>query len=220
MRRYFIALLSVLFIGMLQAQSSSNIKFIIPFESKLIATNLGMNVQEDFDWNIINLEDKALVSKGSGASIFQYIFSNPGNYQVTLEHNAKHIANGCDHGHDPIKVNFSVSPVRMIFDFSKIKFSSKIEKGKSVNGIKVTVPIMVTSVNQQTFRFSPKEVLVTGIGCNITATSMQTEIELKEGENILTYNLKGIANEEAFLMFDFVDANNNVQSYSQTEPIK
>jgi hypothetical protein len=51
-----------------------------------------------------------------------------------------------------------------------------------------------------------------GIGTSITANLTKNYGELSVGEHIVSYTLKGMASENAYLMFDFVDSNNKVQS--------
>ena len=114
-------------------------------------------------------------------------------------------------------MTIQVNPIKMTFDFSKISFSGKIQKGSNCDHIYITVPVTVIMKDLQTTKFVVPNVTVAGIGSEIIAKPVTSEVVLKNGTQLLKYQLSGIATKEAYLMFDFVDSNNNIQTYYQPE---
>ena len=53
-----------------------------------------------------------------------------------------------------------------------------------------------------------------------SCTANPNRYKLKNGTHLLTYHLSGTAHQEAYLMFDFTDINNQIQSFSYTTKIK
>lgn len=207
-------------ISLLQAQTNNAEVKVIAFGDKLTGTDIGLNINQEFDYKVFNADKNTIVFKGTGAALYNIVFSTPGKYRIEFNLNSNHKETACDHGKETIRFNFVVSPIKMDFDFSRIKFSKEIKKGISADNTTITVPVKVQTFNHQSYEFSPANFSVSGIGSDITAMPMETKIVLNEGENLLQYKLSGTAKSEAYLMFDFVDANNNVQSYSLSEPIK
>jgi hypothetical protein len=103
----------------------------------------------------------------------------------------------------------------MTFDFSKILFSDKIRRGSNCDQIFVTVAVNVEMKDMQTALFVVPDVMVAGVGSEIIAKPVTPEVILKNGKQLLRYQLSGVATKEAYLMFDFVDNNNNIQTYYQ-----
>ena len=52
-----------------------------------------------------------------------------------------------------------------------------------------------------------------GIGTTITGELLADSITLKPGINKLVYRLRGNATKDTYIMFDFFDVNEQVQSY-------
>lgn len=177
------------------------------------------NFDSSDNWTITNAREN-ITALVSGNQINDYLFEKPGNYEITYSENKVHDPNSCNHSKFESSIIIQVSPVKMIFDFSKIVFSEKIRKGNNCDGIFITVPVNITMKENSPIQFTVPNVLVAGVGSEIIAKSVSSEVLLKNGTQYLKYQLSGTATKEAYLMFDFVDINNNIQTYYQLEIVK
>lgn len=199
----------------LEIQPAKNqISKVISFGEKIY---LGV-VENDVNWNIINISEKINISL-KGNQINEYQFEKPGIYQINF------IDSKANHSHDDYhpafdeKMLIEVSPVKMIFDFTKIEFSEKIIKNKNHENVIVTVPVLVSIYDNSTKLFTIKNSSVAGIGVDLSITPVSKSIELKNGIQNIQYKITGKVNNETYLMYDFIDFNNQVQTYSQTQII-
>lgn len=110
----------------------------------------------------------------------------------------------------------NVTTTEMVFQFSKIKFSDKIRVGKNCDDILMTLPVTINSLSEGG-KVKLSKVNVTGNDVNLIAMPLQEEIIVKNGTYNLSYKLSGTVNKETYLMFDFVDNNNETQTYYQLE---
>jgi hypothetical protein len=149
--------------------------------------------------------------------INNFVFAKPGTYEISFKETQKNTNHECNHPQFKERMIIRVSPVKMIFDFSKISFSEKIRRGSNCDQIFVTVPVNVDMKDVQTAKFTISNVMVAGVGSEIIAKPVNTEVVLKNGTQLLKYQLSGVATKETYLMFDFVDYNNNTQTYYQPE---
>ena len=89
--------------------------------------------------------------------------------------------------------------------------------GKRCDDIIVTLPITIRSFSEVS-KIKLSNVNVTGNDVNLIAIPVQEEIVVKNGTTYnLSYKLSGIVNKETYLMFDFIDNNNETQTYYQLE---
>ena len=119
----------------------------------------------------------------------------------------------------PKEIVVEVSRIKMIFDSDAILFSSPIVKNRSTEGIVLSIPVSIQTFDHRIAKLNITSVNSTGIGTNITATLDNRFKELPEGNHVLQYALKGLVTENAYLMFDFIDANGLIQSASLTKPV-
>jgi hypothetical protein len=171
------------------------------------------NVESSASW-IINCKGDNKVVYLKGNEINDYVFEKPGTYEVQFHDNKQHKIDDCFHTQFNEKMIIEVSAVKMDFDFSKITFSEKILRGQSCDGIMVTVPVNVKLGNNASINFKIPDVTVAGIGVDLKAIPLENNITIRDGVQYIKYQLSGIVNKETYLMFDFVDVNNQVQSYS------
>lgn len=193
-------------------------KEIISFGESL--SKMTMRVTNEFDWKIIEKSSSKTIKTGVGESLKDFVFETPGNYLIELSLNENHKHTACSHGSGRVDIDLTVSNVKMTFDFSKVKFSSPIRKGQNTQNITMTIPVMVNTFDKSPVSCTLQEVATAGIGTNIVAKPVNKEITLNEGIQELSYRLSGIAQNEAYIMFDFIDYNNQIQSFSLLEPIK
>lgn len=177
------------------------------------------NVESSANW-IINFQNNNSKVFLKANEINDYVFQNPGTYEVNFLDNKKHVEQDCNHSQFKEKTIIEVSPVKMTFDFSQISFSESIQKGKNCNGIIISVPINVEMIKESPTKFTVPNVIVAGIGVDLIAEPIEKDVTIINGVQILKYKLSGIVNNETYLMFDFVDYNNQVQTYNLLEIIK
>lgn len=166
------------------------------------------------DWEIKNNSGELL---SSGSNNIAEVFSKPGDY--TLYIHEKHIhdtTSSCDHAHYPSKVNITVSPSKMLFDFSSIKFSKNIKDSQSQEGVVLTVNAIYNSYNNKTAVYN-HGFTTAGVGTSLKGKLKGGKVVLKEGVNKLEFLLEGFTTKGNNIMIDFKDINGQVQSYTLTE---
>jgi hypothetical protein len=172
-------------------------------------------------WELYSVTGNSLI-KGQGAEI-NYSFDIPGKYlAVFYQSPAKDSTQIADEGPE---INSDTSFIeifstRMEFDLNHLVLSGTIRKGQPANKIIITVPAKVHIYHGKEASYTPDTVHTAGIGTQIIAVPAQKNIKLKIGTNLLSYKLSGIASEEAYIMFDFVDINKEVQSYALLKKIE
>ena len=199
------------------AQSKSNDGYykVISFGTKI---DFG-TIENGVSWTITSNALKSGTVFLNDQSINDFVFEKAGDYEILYKDNVIHNSTECNHTHFAEKMIVQVSPVKMIFDFSKIVFSDKIRKGKSCDDIYITIPVNVNIKGDASAIFKVANAVAAGIGSEIIAKPVISEITLKNGVQLIQYRLSGIAQKEAYLMFDFIDFNNNVQTYNLPEII-
>lgn len=176
-------------------------------------------IENGVKWIISSTDAKVISTYLNDNEINNFVFAKPGTYEILFSETQKHTDHECSHPHFKERMMIKVSPIKMTFDFSKISFSEQIKKGNNCDQIFVTVPVNVVMKDVQSAKFIVSNIMVTGFGSEITAKPLNTEVILKNGTQLLKYQLSGVANKEAYLMFDFVDYNNNIQTYYQPEKV-
>lgn len=215
---YYILFLLLLMTSGAFAQSNFGVKKpfkVISFGQKIEFGNIDNSV----NWTISNKSGGTSPVYLKGNEINNYVFEKSGSYEIRFSETKKH-SEECYHPAFDETMTVEVSAVKMIFDLSKVVFSDQIQQGRDCEGITVSVPVNITFQGQPNVKFSSPDINVAGIGSEIIAKPVQKEITLKEGTQIIKYNLSGVASREAYLMFDFVDNNNQVQCYNLPQIIK
>ena len=174
-------------------------------------------LDDNTSWKIINSETFAVLNSGVG-SIEKITFSTPGNFEIEISEVIS--ANDCKNGHFPHKIMIEVSPIKMIFDFNSIKFIHDIVGGQSQYGNEISIDVYIESFNNEKVVFNDGKVISAGVGVNIDGTLKSNGTVLKQGVNHLVYILKGQATRDTYIMFDFLDINNQTVSYTYPTIIK
>jgi hypothetical protein len=174
-------------------------------------------------WTIIYTTDDTVVNL-TGNQINDFIFENPGTYEIRFFGNEKHNDDGHgeedNHSRFPEKMMIEVSPVKMTFDFSKIAFSEKIQKGKNCDNIVITVPVKISAKGNKGMKLKSPNLVIAGVGSELIAKPVKQEVVVSNGIQLLKYQLSGTVKNETYLMFDFFDFNNQVKTYNLLESIK
>jgi hypothetical protein len=155
-----------------------------------------------------------------GFQINEYKFETPGQYLIKIEQAKSNNEANCEHSLLPNEIQVNVSSIKMKFDGNRIEFSQPIKKGIETTGIILSIPISIETYDNKPVALNYASVTTAGIGTSITANLSKDYGELSVGENIISYSLKGTVTENTYLMFDFVDANNKVQSVALQSTIE
>jgi hypothetical protein len=147
-----------------------------------------------------------------GSQINEYKFETPGQYFIKIEQAKSNNEANCEHPLLPNEIQVNVSRIKMKFDENRIEFSQPIKKGIETTGIILSIPISIETYDNKPVALNYTSVTIAGIGTSITANLSKDYGELSVGEHIVSYSLKGMVTENTYLMFDFADANNKVQS--------
>jgi hypothetical protein len=156
----------------------------------------------------------------NGSQINEYKFETPGQYRIKIEQAKSNNEANCEHPLLPNEIQVNVSRIRMKFDENRIEFSQPIKKGIETTGIILSIPISIETYDNKPVALNYTSVTTAGIGTSITANLSKDYGELSVGEHIVSYSLKGMVTENTYLMFDFVDANNKVQSVALQSTIE
>lgn len=172
-------------------------------------------IESAANWTVISPNNKTTTIL-YGNEINNFNFKEPGVYTLFFSDVKKFGPNECVHPKFKDKMLINVTTTEMVFQFSKIKFSDKIRVGKNCDDILMTLPVTINSLSEGS-KVKLSKVNVTGNDVNLIAIPLQEEIIVKNGTYNLSYKLSGVVNKETYLMFDFIDNNNEAQTYYQLE---
>lgn len=172
-------------------------------------------IEESANWKIIYPNNEKIILL-NGNEINNFNFNELGVFILYFYDTKKFGPNDCSHPKFKDKMFINVTPTEMVFQFSEIKFSDKIRVGKNCDDIIMTLPVTIKSVSEGG-KIKLSNVNVTGNDVSLIAIPLQEEIVVKNGTYNLSYKLFGTVNKETYLMFDFVDSNNETQTYYQLE---
>ena len=186
---------------------------IISFGDKIDFGNIDASVR----WTITNSVE-GISEILNGNQINNYSFQQQGEYVVRFSE-VKKDAEVCDHAPFEEKMIIKVNPIKLSFDFSKIKFSEVIQRDKSYDDLIIVIPVTITTKDNLITKLTAPGLSIAGIGVSLTAKPLNGEVEVKNGIQLLKYKVSGIVNKETYLMFDFYDFNNQVQTYNLSQII-
>lgn len=154
-----------------------------------------------------------------GNKINEFVFAKPGVYKILVEEKNNHKQNECNHEHLPKAITVNVSRIKMVFDDTQLNFSEPIMQNKDTKGITMTIPVTIETYDGMPALMDFTNVHSAGIGSNIIANLDQEKKELPVGKHLLKYSLQGKVTQKSYLMFDFIDANANIQSIALQKQI-
>lgn len=175
-------------------------------------------VDESVTWTIAN-SAKNIYATILGNEINNYSFEEPGEYEINF-HESKKNEEECHHPAFAEKFKVKVEAVRLTFDFSKILFSEQIVRGRNYSDLIITVPAKITTKDNSNAKLPAPTMSVAGLGVSFTVEPVEKEIVIGNKTQLLKYKLSGIVNQETYLMFDFNDFHNQVQTYNLHQVIK
>ncbi|MCD0456863.1 hypothetical protein LPB85_15555 [Chryseobacterium sp. LC2016-27] len=156
----------------------------------------------------------------SGLGDIKEVFYKPGNYTLYIHEKHDHDSkSSCDHDQYPSKVSITVSPLKMVFDFSSIRFSKKIEGAQSTQGIVVSINAIYSSYDNTSAVYD-HGFTTAGVGTSLLGRLNNGKVLLKNGVNKLEFLLEGSTTKGNNIMMEFKDINDQVQSYTLIDETK
>jgi len=176
------------------------------------------NIENTATFTVTNSKENIIVNL-RGTQINNYIFEKPGIYEIRFFENKIHKAEECQHAMFSEKMSVKVNSVKITFDFSKIKFSEKIQTGRNYDNLIITVPVVINTKEKNSPKYDAPNMTIAGVGSELIAIPIDSEIIAKNGIQLLKYQLSGMVTKETYLMFRFWDLNDEAQTYNLLEKI-
>lgn len=170
------------------------------------------NVDASIRWTVANSKER-IAANLNGNQINDYSFQQAGEYEVRFLETRKH-SDECYHPAFAERMVVKVNPVKMSFDFSKIQFSERIQRGRNYDDLLITVPVTISNKDNAITKLAAPGLLIAGIGVSMKAEPVTESIEIKNGIQLLKYKVSGMVNAETYLMFDFFDFNEQVHTFN------
>ena len=167
-------------------------------------------------WTISGVDAVDFSQEGVGAALKNITFDLPGEYIIGIKElaivNDSH-SDACNHPHFPKEIHLTVLPYRVTFNFDAVTFSNLINGGKELQGTLLTVPVKVESYINKPVDVSSFYLVSAGVGTTISGTLANGSTALAPGEYLFNYALKGTAQKDSYIMFDFFMTNGQTLSY-------
>jgi len=222
MKKFILSILftGILFVNPMDAKTSSENNFQeTRVEQRVISFNdkFSYELDENTSWSISNTKNNSSLQSGMG-SITDFVFPETGTF--TIEIFEVITQTDCSHTHFPNKIVVEVSPLKLAFDFSTIKFNNEIIGGQSQDNNTITVDVYFSNTKNESIEFTNGQLASAGVGVTIEGKLVDEKTILTPGLNHLTYKLAGTATSQTYVMFNFIDINNQVVSYYLPTKIK
>lgn len=185
-----------------------------PTESRVLSygDNFSFKLGATSTWLVKNVTTQATLGSGTG-SISNFNFPIPGDYIVEITEIISCNPGQCEHGHEPTQISIYVSPHKMTFNFNSIQFSEPILGGQDYTNLQISLEVNYENYYNQNAVLSNYTVRSAGIETNFEGIMGSSFQNLSSGINEVIYTVSGKAKKDSYIMFDFVDINNQVVSY-------
>ena len=201
------------------AQDSSNkesVECVISFKESINLSFLNASHFENVSWTIVGIDDVDYSKKGTGTTLKEVKFDRPGSYVVRI--NELRVAGdshseGCNHANFPQEIHLTVLPYSVSFNFDAMTFSNAIQGNKELQGTLLTVPVKVESYANKPVDVSSFHLVSAGVGATITGSLVNGSTALAPGDYLFNYALKGTAQKDTYIMFDFFFADQTSRTY-------
>jgi hypothetical protein len=197
------------------ASEEAPLECVISFNESVNLPFINTAHFENVSWTIAGIDVKGFSKEGNGAALNTINFELPGKYVIGIKElavvNDGH-SDGCNHPHFPQEIHLTVLPYRVVYNFDAVTFSSPILGNKELQGTLMTVPVNVESYNNKPVDVSAFNVVSAGVGAIVTGSLTNGSTALAPGNYMFNYALKGSAQKDTYIMFDFY-TNGQTQSY-------
>jgi len=219
----------MLFASTLSAQENASedapLECVISFNESVNLPFINNDHFQNVSWTIVGIDAVEFSEEGNGAALKDITFAIPGEYIIGIKETAAlndgH-SDGCNHPHFPQEIHLTVLPHRVTFNFDAVSFSNPIYGNKELQGTLMTVPVHVESYNNKSVDVSAFHLVSAGVGTTITGTLANgsagwVQDAIAPGDHLFSYALKGVAQKDSYIMFDFYT---NGQTHSYYYPTK
>ena len=193
-------------------------RIVISYGEKLNSKVLSISEIEEYSWNITNNDSFKI--NGIGRQIFDVIFQKPGEYDVVLNHTEKTSTKACNHSNEKIVYRLEVQDEKYEFLVDELELSKSIFGNLETNGIVVSIPIIYSSYYNNQGNLKGLKMISSGVNTSIEGEPKNNNIPLQIGKNIISFNLKGKATPNTYIMFDFYKHDNLIETYYLPNEIK
>jgi hypothetical protein len=173
---------------------------------------------------VIQLSDDKgnVVQTLNATELAEYTMTNPGEYTIHIhsDHASNVNENQCNHDLHDKKIQLTVLPYRLVFDFEAIEFSRNLVGGVDMLNSTLTLPVEFTSSTNEPQKLSGFSLVGAGINNTVVGTLSENEITLQPGINRLTFKLSGSVQTGTYVMFDFLDPSGRTNCYYFPNQIK
>jgi hypothetical protein len=196
------------------SQENEQNKLRISYNHHIDLNQLGLHSTDAFDWEIRNENNEVVVNQSFG-NIDAYVFSLPGEYTISISNISALQPSECHHSRLPESWAISVSAYDLTFDVQNLSFSKTLTTENLQNSLILDVPVTLTifSDSSQSIDLNDLKVMVQGVGCQISVSRSQQQLNLTPGQHHLQYTLKGNSIKQSYIMIDFVDQNGAISTY-------
>lgn len=193
--------------------SAENDTIIMFFGENLTPEKLSVGNINDFSWT---LTTNNTVLTGSGDELYNTPLQTPGFYTLDLKPtiNQDHSHNDeCNHTLTPRKIEINTLPYKIDFQFSKSKFSKPIKADVETEGTTFNIPISISLYELNSINLDKIKLVSSGVNTTIIGELIDLEKNYTSGKNNLTFNLKGKATADTYIMFDVYNAEKLISTY-------
>ena len=206
---------SMSFINNLNSNDSEveNDTVIMFFGDSLTAEKLSIGNINDFAWTLTN--DRTIIS-GNGDELYNNPLQTPGLYTLNLTPNTIQTHNHneeCNHTITARKIEINTLPYKIDFQFSKSKFSKPIKAEVETEGTTLNIPIYISLYELNSINLDKIKLVSSGVNTTIIGELVDLEKNYSSGKNNLTFNLKGKASANTYIMFDIYNGEKLISTY-------
>ena len=191
---------------------------LISFSEKLNSNIISISDIEEYSWDISNNDSYKI--NGIGKQILDVKFEQPGEYDIVLSHTEKTNTKACNHGSESILYRLKVLDSKYEFLFDEITLSKSIMGDVESKGLILTVPVIYSCYYDKPVDRQGLKMISSGVNTTIIGEVINKDTPLQVGKNLISFNLSGKATANTYIMFDFYNQDNLIQTYYLPNVIK
>jgi len=191
---------------------------LISFSEKLNSNIISISDIEEYSWDISNNDSYKI--NGIGKQILDVKFEQPGEYDIVLNHTEKTNAKACNHSSEKIIYRLKVLDSKYEFLFDEITLSKSIMGDVESKGLILTVPVIYSCYYDKPGDRQGLKMISSGVNTTIIGEVINKDTPLQVGKNLISFNLSGKATANTYIMFDFYNQDNLIQTYYLPNVIK
>jgi len=196
--------------------TNNSIELALSF-GQSITREIYSEVTENTEWIIQRNEN--VLKTGEGLALYDFIFSDPGQYEVFLIVKHSHSETGCNHADEYVNIAFKVSPIAAELVYDSSFWHQILSTKKSFAGDTLLLPIRVRYYGEA-MPIQNLQISLAGVNCTLKGIQ-NGEVVLPPNETTLVpFVLYGNVGSGIFAMLDFIDQNGNTATNSITQIIK